>query len=148
MYLGLVWDTCKLHAKCQDTCILLECNRAFKIHLRYIKIHVHSGCTCILQDTRMIHQDTIGYVSYRTPPQSIGNPTFPESMGESPHAVMGGSTVTSSGVEVRGRSSPHRFPPGGPSAPPPRLLLACPLVPYSCSPHVPDPLSQKTSSFG
>jgi len=35
MYLGLVWDTCKIHAKNQDTCILLECNRAFKIHLRY-----------------------------------------------------------------------------------------------------------------
>ena len=32
MYLGLVWDTCKIHAKHQDTCILLECNRAFKIH--------------------------------------------------------------------------------------------------------------------
>jgi hypothetical protein len=39
MYLGLVWDTCKIHAKYQDTCILLECNRAFKIHLRYIRIH-------------------------------------------------------------------------------------------------------------
>jgi hypothetical protein len=39
MYLGLVWDTCKIHAKNQDTCILLECNRAFKIHLRYIRIH-------------------------------------------------------------------------------------------------------------
>ena len=38
MYLGLVWDTCKIHAKYQDTCILLECNRAFKIHLRYIRI--------------------------------------------------------------------------------------------------------------
>ena len=38
---GLVWDTCKIHVKYQDTCtcILLECNRAFKIHLRYIKIH-------------------------------------------------------------------------------------------------------------
>jgi hypothetical protein len=40
MYLGLVWDTCKIHAKNQDTCILLECNRAYlKIHLRYIRIH-------------------------------------------------------------------------------------------------------------
>jgi hypothetical protein len=39
MYPGLVWDTCKIHAKNQDTCILLECNRAFKIHLRYIRIH-------------------------------------------------------------------------------------------------------------
>jgi hypothetical protein len=39
MYPGLVWDTCKIHAKYQDTCILLECNRAFKIHLRYIRIH-------------------------------------------------------------------------------------------------------------
>ena len=39
MYLGLVWDTCKIHVKYQDTCILLECKRAFKIHLRYIKIH-------------------------------------------------------------------------------------------------------------
>ena len=37
MYLGLVWDTCKIHAKNQG--ILLECNRAFKIHLRYIRIH-------------------------------------------------------------------------------------------------------------
>ena len=36
MYLGLVWDTCKIHAKID---ILLECNRAFKIHLRYIRIH-------------------------------------------------------------------------------------------------------------
>ena len=39
MYLGLVWDTCKIHAKCQDTCILLEFNRACKIHLGYIRIH-------------------------------------------------------------------------------------------------------------
>ena len=39
MYPGLVWDTCKIHAKYQDTCILLECNRAFKIHLGYIRIH-------------------------------------------------------------------------------------------------------------
>jgi hypothetical protein len=40
-YLGLVWDTCRIHidAKCQDTCILLKCNRACKIHLRYIRIH-------------------------------------------------------------------------------------------------------------
>ena len=28
--------TCKIHAKCQNTCILLESTRAFKIHLRYI----------------------------------------------------------------------------------------------------------------
>ena len=63
MYLGLLWvrngieewDTCKLHAKCQDTCILFECNRACKIRLGYIKIHQD---TCILQDTRRIHQDT------------------------------------------------------------------------------------------
>jgi hypothetical protein len=41
MYLGLLlrllWDTFKIHAKCQDTCILFECNRACKIHLRYIR---------------------------------------------------------------------------------------------------------------
>ena len=40
MYLGLVtciWDSCKIHAKCQDTCILFEENGAFKIHLRYIR---------------------------------------------------------------------------------------------------------------
>jgi hypothetical protein len=31
---------CKIHAKYQDTCILLECNRAFKIHLSITsKIH-------------------------------------------------------------------------------------------------------------
>ena len=24
MYLRLVWDTCKIHVKCQDTCILLD----------------------------------------------------------------------------------------------------------------------------
>ena len=55
MYLGLVWDTSKIHAKCQDTCILLECNSACKIRLGYIRIHQD---TCILQDTRKIHQDT------------------------------------------------------------------------------------------
>ena len=55
MYLGLVWDTCKIHVKYQDTCILLECNRACKIRLGYIRIHQD---TCILQDTRKIHQDT------------------------------------------------------------------------------------------
>ena len=59
MYLGLVWDTCKIHAKCQDTCILLECNRACKIHLRYIRIH--SGYmypSGYMQDTCRIHKDT------------------------------------------------------------------------------------------
>jgi hypothetical protein len=70
MYLGLVRDTCKIHA---DTCILLECNRAFKIHLRYIRIHkgymYPSGYmqdTCSLAGYIEIHQDTypIG-----TPPQ-------------------------------------------------------------------------------
>ena len=69
MYLGLVWDTCKIHAKCQDTCILLECNRACKIHLRYIKIH--SGYVYpsgYMQDTCRIHHDTSGYVSDRKPP--------------------------------------------------------------------------------
>jgi hypothetical protein len=47
MYLGLVWDTCEIHAKCQDTCILLDCNRTCKIHIE-------------------IHQDTFGiHVSFR-----------------------------------------------------------------------------------
>jgi hypothetical protein len=60
MYLGLVWDTYKIHAKCQDTCILLECNRAFKIHLRYIRIH--SGYV----SDRKLHPKTIG-----TPPAPV-----------------------------------------------------------------------------
>ena len=55
-----IWDTCKIHVKYQDTCIHLECNRACKIRLGYIKIHqdtcIHA---CILQDTRRdCHQDT------------------------------------------------------------------------------------------
>ena len=56
MYLGLVWDTCEIHAKYQDTCILLEYNRAVKIHF---EIH---------QDTYRIHvsfQDTSGYIRIR-----------------------------------------------------------------------------------
>jgi len=72
MYLGLVWDTCKIHAKYQDTCILLECNRAFKIHLRYIRIHegymYPSGYT----------QDTSRYIRIRilitTPPKLDNKP--------------------------------------------------------------------------
>ena len=70
MYLGLVWDTCKIHAKYQDTCILLECNRAFKIHLRYIRIHegymYPSGYT----------QDTSRYIRIRiliTNPPKLDN---------------------------------------------------------------------------
>ena len=76
MYLGLVWDTCKIHAKCQDTCILLECNRAFKIHLRYIRIHSrYVYPTGYMQDTCRIHQNTSGYVSDRKlHPKTIGNP--------------------------------------------------------------------------
>ena len=69
MYLGLVRDTCKIHAKYraryQDTCILLECNRAFKIHLKYIRIHKGCMYPSVLQDTCRIqagyieiHQDT------------------------------------------------------------------------------------------
>ena len=70
MYLGLVWDTCKIHAKYQDTCILLECNRAFKIHLGYIRIHERymypSGYT----------QDTSQYIRIRiliTNPPKLDN---------------------------------------------------------------------------
>jgi hypothetical protein len=43
----------------KDTCILLECNRACKIHLRYIRIH--SGYmypSGYMQDTCRIHKDT------------------------------------------------------------------------------------------
>ncbi len=55
------------HAKCQDTCILLECNRACKIHLRYIRIE-HSG---YMYPSEYM-QDTSGYVSYRKlPPNRI-----------------------------------------------------------------------------
>jgi len=72
MYPGLVWDTCKIHAKYQDTCILLECNRAFKIHLGYIRIHERymypSGYT----------QDTSQYIRIRilitNPPKLDNNP--------------------------------------------------------------------------
>ena len=73
MYLGLLWDTCtcKVHAKCQDTCILFECNRACKIRLGYIKIHQD---TCILQDTRRIHQDTY---PDNNPPQLDNKPPAP-----------------------------------------------------------------------
>jgi len=70
MYPGLVWDTCKIHAKYQDTCILLECNRAFKIHLGYIRIHERymypSGYT----------QDTSQYIRIRiliTNPPKLDN---------------------------------------------------------------------------
>ena len=79
MYLGLVWDTCKIHAICQDTCILLECNRAFKIHLRYIRIHSrYVYPTGYMQDTCRIHQNTSGYVSDRKlHPKTIGNPPAP-----------------------------------------------------------------------
>ena len=70
MYPGLVWDTPKIHAKHQDTCILLECNRAFKIHLRYIRIHegymYPSGYT----------QDTSQYIRIRiliTNPPKLDN---------------------------------------------------------------------------
>jgi hypothetical protein len=43
----------------KDTCILLECNRACNIHLRYIRIH--SGYmypSGYMQDTCRIHEDT------------------------------------------------------------------------------------------
>ena len=73
--------SCKIHAKCQDTrtCILLECNRAFKIHLRYIKIHAeYMYSTGYMQDTYRIHHDTTGYVSDRkSPPKRIGTPPIP-----------------------------------------------------------------------
>ena len=79
MYLGLVWDTCKIHAKYQDTCILLECNRAFKIHLRYIRIHegymYPSGYT----------QDTSRYIRIRilitNPPKLDNKPPRSPSLG-------------------------------------------------------------------
>jgi hypothetical protein len=56
----------------KDTCILLECNRACKIHLRYIRIH--SGYmypSGYMQDTCRIHQDTY---CIAPPPICIGNP--------------------------------------------------------------------------
>ena len=80
MYLGLVWDTCKIHVKYQDTCtcILLECNRAFKINLRYIKIHPgYMYSTGYMQDTCKIHHDTTGYVSDRKSPQNDRKPPAP-----------------------------------------------------------------------
>jgi hypothetical protein len=80
---GIRRDTRKIHAKYQDTCILLECKRACKILLRYIRIH--SGyvyLTCILEDTCRTHagymQDTSRYVSNRKlSPKRIGNPPDP-----------------------------------------------------------------------
>ena len=63
-YLSDTMSPCQHHdaSKNQDTCILLECNRACKIHLRYIRIHSRyvypSG---YMQDTSRyitIHQDT------------------------------------------------------------------------------------------
>jgi hypothetical protein len=79
MYPGLVWDTCKIHAKYQDTCILLECNRAFKIHLGYIRIHERymypSGYT----------QDTSQYIRIRilitNPPKLDNNPPLTRARG-------------------------------------------------------------------
>ena len=70
MYLRLVWDTCKIHPKCQDTCILLEFNRAFKIHLRYTKIHPR-----YVYSTRYT-RDTSGYIRIRiliTNPPKLDN---------------------------------------------------------------------------
>ena len=44
-------------------------------HLRYIwDTSRYTQDTCIIKDTRTIHQDTIGYVSYRPPPNRIGTP--------------------------------------------------------------------------
>jgi len=86
MYLGLVWDTCKIHAKYQDTCILLECNRAFKIHLRYIRIHegymYPSGYT----------QDTSRYIRIRI---LITNP--PKLDNKPPRSLVCRATVQSAG---------------------------------------------------
>ena len=61
------------------TCILLECNRAFKIHLRYIRIHSrYVYPTGYMQDTCRIHQNTSRYVSDRKlHPKTIGNPPAP-----------------------------------------------------------------------
>jgi hypothetical protein len=69
LYLGLVWDTCKIHAKYQDTCILFMTG-----HLRYILryIRIHKGYmypSGYMQDTCRIHRNTSGYVSDRKPPQ-------------------------------------------------------------------------------
>jgi len=65
----------------KDTCILLECNRACKIHLRYIRIHKgYMYPSEYMQDTCKIHKDTSGYVSDRKPPpKRIGNPPAPGS---------------------------------------------------------------------
>jgi hypothetical protein len=74
MYLALVWDTCKIHAKYQDTCWNITG------HLRYILryIRIHKGYMYpseYMQDTCRIHQNTSGYVSDRKPPpKRIGNP--------------------------------------------------------------------------
>ena len=108
MYLGLVWDTCKIHAICQDTCILLECNRAFKIHLRYIRIHSrYVYPTGYMQDTCRIHQNTSGYVSDRKlHPKTIGNPPAPGAA-----RALGRRRTDRS----RLRGSPHAGPPRRPA---------------------------------
>ena len=131
MYLGFLWDTCKIHAKCQDTCILLECNRAFKIHLRYIKIHPgYMYSTGYMQDTCRIHPDTTGYVSDRkSPPKTIGNPPSPvDSTGDAKMSVSIDVTqfaarwVDAMGDAMsveEGRVLPSTRPP--PPWPPPKL---------------------------
>ena len=59
MYLGLSFG---IRVKCQDTCILLKCNMACQIHLRYIDPE------CTLNDTVDVtldaYQDTSGYLTH------------------------------------------------------------------------------------
>ena len=60
----------------QNVKIHVFSNRAFKIHLRYIKIHPgYMYSTGYMQDTCKIHHDTTGYVSDRkSPPQNDRKP--------------------------------------------------------------------------
>ena len=78
----------------KDTCILLECNRACKIHLRYIRIH--SGYVYpsgYMQDTCKIHQDT-----YR-----IGN--YTKSYRKQHVTPVGGAGIHTAGTRMTGTAS-------------------------------------------
>ena len=116
MYLGLVWDTCKIHAKHQDTCILLECNRAFKIHF---EIHQDTFKGYMypseyMQDTCKIHRNTSGYVSDRKPPpKRIGNPPAPRALALPPRidrenrrgAAAPSPSAAMTTIQYRGRTA-------------------------------------------
>jgi hypothetical protein len=85
-------------------CILLECNRACKIQLRYIDTSGYIRDTCILQDTCRIHAgyiDTSRYVSYRKrypksyrkPPLTRTGPTLGAQANRRPTVGPHGHTV-------------------------------------------------------